>query len=148
MSEDSIISNPKFPIFHPIAPAVFSNRTESVLTGIILAFALFENKAAPQPSAKTVFARILSLLGSVCSLHLQTEPSRDNILANTVFADGCGAALFSKSAKAKLIPVCTDSVLFENTAGAMGWKIGNFGFEMMLSSEIPKMILEAAAPRI
>ncbi len=91
-----------------------------------------------------------TLLVSVelCSLHLQTEPSRDNILANTVFADGCGAALFSKSAKAKLIPVCTDSVLFENTAGAMGWKIGNFGFEMMLSSEIPKMILEAAAPKL
>ncbi len=90
-----------------------------------------------------------TLLVSVelCSLHLQTEPSRDNILANTVFADGCGAALFSKSAKAKLIPVSTDSVLFENTAGAMGWKIGNFGFEMMLSSEIPKMILEVCSAK-
>jgi len=91
-----------------------------------------------------------TLLVSVelCSLHLQTEPSRDNILANTVFADGCGAALFSKSEKAKLIPASTDSVLFENTACAMGWKIGNFGFEMMLSSDIPKMILESAAPKL
>lgn len=91
-----------------------------------------------------------TLLVSVelCSLHLQTQPTRDNILANTVFADGCGAALFSKKRPAKLIPVSTDSVLFENTAGAMGWKIGNFGFEMMLSSDLPKMILESATPKL
>jgi len=91
-----------------------------------------------------------TLLVSVelCSLHLQTQPTRDNILANTVFADGCGAALFSRDKPAKLVPVSTDSVLFENTAGAMGWKIGNFGFEMMLSSDIPKMIIESAAPKL
>ena len=29
----------------------------------------------------------------------------------------------------------------------MGWKIGNNGFEMMLSSELPKIILNSAAPR-
>lgn len=91
-----------------------------------------------------------TLLVSVelCSIHLQTEPTRDNILANTVFADGCGAALFSKNKPAKLIPLSTDSILFENTAGAMGWGIGNFGFEMMLSSELPKMILERAVPQL
>ena len=29
----------------------------------------------------------------------------------------------------------------------MGWKIGNNGFEMMLSSELPKIILNSAAPK-
>jgi len=30
----------------------------------------------------------------------------------------------------------------------MGWKIGNFGFEMILSSELPKIILNEAAPQL
>jgi predicted naringenin-chalcone synthase len=30
----------------------------------------------------------------------------------------------------------------------MGWKIGDFGFEMILSSELPKIILEQAVPAI
>jgi predicted naringenin-chalcone synthase len=84
----------------------------------------------------------------ICSLHLQTEPTRDNILANTVFADGAAAALFSRLRKGKMKLISTDSVLFENSANAMGWKIGNFGFEMMLSSELPQMILGIAAPKL
>jgi predicted naringenin-chalcone synthase len=93
-----------------------------------------------------------SLLISVelCSLHLQTEPSRDNILANMVFADGCAAALFSTSAeykpKAKLNLISNHSFLFENSSGSMGWKIGNYGFEMLLSSDLPRIILNEATP--
>ena len=30
----------------------------------------------------------------------------------------------------------------------MGWEIGNHGFEMMLSSELPKIILQTAAPQV
>jgi alpha-pyrone synthase len=30
----------------------------------------------------------------------------------------------------------------------MGWKIGNFGFEMMLSSELPRLISEEAIPAL
>ncbi len=30
----------------------------------------------------------------------------------------------------------------------MGWKIGDFGFEMLLSSELPKIILEQAVPEV
>ncbi len=94
--------------------------------------------------------KINTLMVSVelCSLHLQTEPTRDNILATTIFADGSAAALFSKDKKGKLELLSVDSVLFENSANAMGWRIGNFGFEMILSSELPKLILEFAAPKL
>ena len=91
-----------------------------------------------------------TLLVSVelCSLHLQTEPTRDNILANMIFADGCAAALFdhSKNTTPGLDILSTSSHLFSNSAEYMGWKIGNSGFEMMLSSELPKIILSEAAP--
>ncbi len=94
----------------------------------------------------------LMLAVELCSLHLQTEATRDNILANMIFADGCAAALFSKSTnnglKPKLKILKTFSVMFENSSDYMGWKIGNNGFEMILSSELPKIILEQAAPQI
>lgn len=88
----------------------------------------------------------------LCSLHLQTEPTRDNILANMIFADGCAAALFSndktKSTKPKLEILNTASYLFDNSSAFMGWRIGNFGFEMTLSPEVPKIILESAVPAL
>ena len=95
-----------------------------------------------------------TLLVSVelCSLHLQTEPTRDNILANMIFADGCAAALFSNgnsnSLKPKFKLLSTSSYLFDNSSTFMGWKIGNFGFEMSLSPELPKIILESAVPAL
>ncbi len=87
----------------------------------------------------------------LCSLHLQTEPTRDNILANLIFADGCAAALFSNSDiyknKTRFEIISTHSILFPDSADYMGWKIGNFGFEMMLSSDLPKIILDEAVPK-
>ena len=95
---------------------------------------------------------VLLVSVELCSLHLQTEPTRDNILANMIFADGCGAALFSntkiKELKPKLKLISTDSILFRDSENFMGWKIGNFGFEMILSSELPKIILEEAVPKL
>ncbi len=86
----------------------------------------------------------------LCSLHLQTEASRDNILANLIFADGCAAALFSNSQKygtnAALNLIRTDSTLFKDSSKYMGWKIGNWGFEMLLSSDLPRIILNEAVP--
>lgn len=94
----------------------------------------------------------LLLSVELCSLHLQTEPTRDNILANIIFADGCAAALFSNSEKyissASLKLISTDSILFENSSEMMGWKIGNEGFTMSLSSDLPKAILNQAVPSL
>ncbi len=95
-----------------------------------------------------------TLLVSVelCSLHLQTEPTKDNILANMIFADGAAAALFSNSellkSKTHLKIISTKSILFNDSAEFMGWKIGDFGFEMMLSTELPKIIFERAVPKL
>jgi predicted naringenin-chalcone synthase len=93
-----------------------------------------------------------TLLVSVelCSIHLQTAPSRDNILSNMIFADGCAAAFFSKDMKQKgsFELIECESVLFGNSSEYMGWKIGNSGFEMILSSELPKIIYETAVPAL
>lgn len=93
---------------------------------------------------------ILMVSVELCSLHLQTEPTRDNILANLIFADGAAAAYFSNKrigGSPNLEIQFAESFLFEDSAKFMGWKIGNNGFEMMLSSELPKIILNSAVPK-
>jgi predicted naringenin-chalcone synthase len=96
-------------------------------------------------SGKTLLVSV-----ELCSLHLQTEPTRDNILANMIFADGCAAALFNSPSAVSngLQLLFTSSYLFKDSAEYMGWKIGNTGFEMVLSSELPKIILNSAAPAL
>jgi predicted naringenin-chalcone synthase len=95
---------------------------------------------------------ILLVSVELCSLHLQIEPTRDNILANMIFADGCGAALFSNSPlhnkRTRMEIIFTDSILFNNSAGYMGWKVGDNGFEMLLSSNLPKIVCVEAVPAI
>jgi len=102
-------------------------------------------------AATSTGGKALLLSVELCSLHLQTEPTRDNILANMVFADGCAAALFeneNNGAGKGLRLLSTSSYLFRQSSEYMGWKIGNFGFEMILSSDLPKIILNEAAPKL
>ena len=88
----------------------------------------------------------------ICSIHLQIEATRDNILANMIFADGAAAGIFTNKhydeEKTHLNIISANSILFENSANYMGWKIGNFGFEMMLSPELPKIILGSATSSV
>jgi predicted naringenin-chalcone synthase len=93
-------------------------------------------------------ARALLVAVELCSLHLQTEPTRDNIMANMIFADGCAAALFAsdrrKGALTRL--VSTHSYQFADSERSMTWEIGNQGFEMTLSADLPDIILQQAVP--
>jgi predicted naringenin-chalcone synthase len=67
-----------------------------------------------------------------------------------IFADGSAAALFTNSEKekGKMQLLSTRSVLFPDSEKFMGWKIGSYGFEMILSSELPKIILNEAVPAL
>jgi predicted naringenin-chalcone synthase len=104
---------------------------------------LESSRAGPSGVGSTLLVSV-----ELCSLHLQIEPTKDNILANLLFADGCAAALFSPErtplARARLLS--TDSMLFEESTRVMGWEIGNHGFEMVLSPDLPSLIAEQAVP--
>jgi predicted naringenin-chalcone synthase len=92
---------------------------------------------------------VLMVSTEICSIHFQTEPTKDNILANLIFADGAAAALFSNDqSRSNLKLIETASFLFNGSSEYMGWEIGNFGFEMILSQELPKIIFEHAMPQL
>lgn len=100
--------------------------------------------AAHMQRSKTLLLSI-----ELCSLHLQTEPTRDNILANMIFADGCAAALFdADDTGGGLKLLSTSSYLFRQSSQYMGWTIGNFGFQMILSSDLPNIIANEAVPTL
>ena len=89
-------------------------------------------------------AVVLVVCVELCSLHFQYGTAADQIVANSIFADGA-AALVGRAAgdqlpdrRWRLVDHC--STILPGSAGQMGWTIGDHGFEMTLSAEVPGTI--------
>jgi predicted naringenin-chalcone synthase len=93
-------------------------------------------------------ACVLLCATELCSLHHQYEFNAGKIIANALFADGAAAliCLGIGSAPSTIRLVATGSTIVEDTEDAMGWRIGNHGFEMTLASRVPRLIAENLRP--
>lgn len=99
-------------------------------------------------------AVVLVVCAEVCTLHLRSSNHPDAILAASVFADGAAAAVVSARPAAfgeLLLDLdALETVLTPTGEADMAWTIGGAGFEMVLSSYVPKIIerhiKEALAP--
>jgi predicted naringenin-chalcone synthase len=83
---------------------------------------------------------VLQISAELCTLHFQTKPDTETIVANCLFADGCGAAVYSASDQfgegmATIRRQASD--VGGDSLDQMGWEIGNHGFDMTLSSKVP-----------
>lgn len=89
-------------------------------------------------------AVILVVTLELCSLHLQLGGSEDSLLANSLFADGVAAALVSARTPAAKQPFFElgdfHSALIPSGKEDMAWSIGDNGFDISLSSYVPKII--------
>ncbi len=87
-------------------------------------------------------SKVLIVCTEMCSLHFQKEGTDDNLLANGLFADGSAAILMEASLPkgCSLSPVAFHNALSFTDEQHMAWGIGNFGFEMKLSSYVPDVI--------
>jgi predicted naringenin-chalcone synthase len=80
----------------------------------------------------------------LCSLHLQLSGTEDTILANSLFSDGAAAAIVS--AREPSPDKCAyridgfRSTLVPGGEQDMAWRIGDHGFDIALSSYVPKII--------
>lgn len=81
-----------------------------------------------------------------CSLHLEPSEDIDDIIATSVFADGVSGALVSARKPSDGAPALMidsfSSMLAPDSEGDMAWTIGDHGFDMVLSTYVPR-ILEA-----
>lgn len=88
--------------------------------------------------------RILLVCTELCSLHLQADLTDDNLLGNTLFADGAAAAVIGSSPRCNEKPLWTImrdcSFGLEDSLERMSWEAGNQGFLMKLSPFVPAII--------
>lgn len=89
-------------------------------------------------------AVVLVVSVELCTLHLRSSTDPDTIVASSLFADGAGAGIVTAR------PLEPGERAFELDRfatritpvgeGDMAWKIGDHGFEMVLSNAVPAII--------
>jgi predicted naringenin-chalcone synthase len=89
---------------------------------------------------------VLVLNLELCTLHLRETADLDEILSFLLFGDGCAASLVTAEPQG----VALDSfraVLVPETGGLITWHIRDFGFDMVLSGQVPAVIQTALKER-
>jgi len=91
--------------------------------------------------------RALVLLCAVelCSLHYHYGWDPQKIVANALFGDGAAALLADSTGQGWRLAAC-GSCWLPDSASAMTWEIGDHGFAMTLSRQVPRLIYEHLRP--
>ncbi|MBT1672287.1 type III polyketide synthase [Curtobacterium flaccumfaciens] len=84
-------------------------------------------------------AVVLVVCGELCTLHVRASNDPDQIVANSVFGDGAAAAVVARDGAGLRFDDFTTAVVPEG-ASEMAWNIGDEGFEMVLSTAVPKLV--------
>ncbi|GAC1377346.1 MAG: type III polyketide synthase [Hymenobacter sp.] len=89
-------------------------------------------------------ARVLIVSVELCTLHFQKSPEEDHLISNALFGDGAAACLVQAEPLPNQAP-CLALQAFHcglepDGHDDMAWHINDFGFEMTLSSYVPKLI--------
>lgn len=98
-------------------------------------------------------ANVLLVCAELCTLHFQYGHDPSLAVANALFGDGAGAIVLQGDKAASNIPADDSlkllgcgSVVLPDTAEHMSWRIGDTGFAMTLSPEVPAQIERHARP--
>jgi predicted naringenin-chalcone synthase len=89
-------------------------------------------------------AQVLVLALELCSVHLQFKPEREVMVANSLFADGAGAALVSggrEEAEGGVFRLERFAArTLPDSEQDMAWRLGSVAFDMRLSAYVPRLI--------
>lgn len=96
-------------------------------------------RVAQALAESTPGACILLCTVELCSLHFYYGWDLEKVKANALFSDGAAAAVIAPAGMGWQVHA-TGSLLLPDSREAMGWTIGDHGFEMSLSSEVPDLI--------
>ena len=87
-------------------------------------------------------ARVLLCAVELCSIHYHYGDDPEKIVANALFADGAASVVGTGSGGGWSV-VANGSCLIPDSADAMGWTIGDHGFEMSLARRVPSLIAQS-----
>ncbi|WP_194409869.1 type III polyketide synthase [Microbacterium cremeum] len=88
-------------------------------------------------------AVVLVVCTELCSLHVRASDDPQQIVAASVFADGAAAAVVTAADVGRAGGLELDrfgTALTDEGESDMVWTIGDHGFEMVLSAEVPRII--------
>ena len=89
-------------------------------------------------------ARVLVVAVELCTLHMQPTGNLESLLAMAQFADGAAAAIVSGEGEGLALGEGLSATL-EESSELITWTIGDTGFAMHLSGEVPGRLAEALA---
>ncbi len=87
-------------------------------------------------------ARVLVINLELCTLHLQETQDMEKLLAMMLFGDGCAATLVTAE-QTGLALEDFRAVTLPRSDELITWLVGDQGFDMRLSGEVPQRILAA-----
>jgi predicted naringenin-chalcone synthase len=87
-------------------------------------------------------ARVLVLNLELCTLHLQETSEIEQVLSFLLFGDGCAAALVTAEPQGIALDRFR-AVVVPDTENMITWNIRDFGFDMVLSGQVPGTIHDA-----
>lgn len=92
-------------------------------------------------------AKVLVVSVELCTLHVQKSKKLEDIVASAIFADGASAALLQAKPQS---PKCLmlesfHCDLIPQTNEEMAWRIGDSGFNIVLTSYVPQAIKSSIA---
>ena len=87
-------------------------------------------------------ANVLVVNLELCTLHFHETQDLGDVLAFLLFGDGCAASLVS-SEPGGLEMDGFDAMGIENSRELITWRVGNMGFDMFLSTQVPAQVAKA-----
>ncbi len=117
--------------------------TERTIVGFMGCYAAFNGlKLARHIVRSENNAKALLLNLELCTLHLQETDGIEQLLSYLIFADGCAASIVSAEPHGiALESFC--STIMPGSGDQITWAIGDSGFDMVLSGEVPATIADA-----
>lgn len=88
------------------------------------------------------YAKVLVVNLELCTLHLQETSDLEVILGALLFGDGCAASLVSAEPRGIALKDFRVAII-PDTGDLITWRIGDAGFQMSLSGEVPQQIAKA-----
>lgn len=131
------------PDFRLVRDLNLADSTERYHLGFIGCAAAFPAlRAAERFCAAQPDAVVLVVCTELCSLHIRPSSSPDQIVSSSVFADGSAAAVVAADPghRGGLDLERFGTALTSEGEDDMAWTIGDDGFEMTLTGEVPRII--------
>ncbi len=94
-------------------------------------------------------ARVAVCATELCSLHYHFGWNPQKMIANALFGDGSAAVIGAThhvAPKNTWQVLANGSCVIPNSVDAMSWSLGDHGFEMSLSKQVPNLIREHLRP--